>query len=147
MHTVGKNNEIEIKIEVIKMTINEIRELIPGATIMRNDVIYMSLDADDDYRYDVTIAFTLKESGIMRIHGFCSDLKISGDKVSDAILFCNKYNKDYSFTQVYCDMSDHDFNASWAFDTSNMSDAAIRENIKLVITAIWRFFVEVGKEF
>ena len=76
LHTVGKNNEIEIKIEVIKMTINEIRELIPGATIMRNDVIYMSLDADDDYRYDVTIAFTLKESGIMRIHGFCSDLKI-----------------------------------------------------------------------
>lgn len=129
------------------MTISKIRDLISGATLLQDDVIYQTLSADDDFRYDVTIAFILSENGILRLNGFCSKLKVSSDRVSDAIIYCNEHNRKKNFTQAYYDTEDRDFNVSWAMDTENSTEECIRHHIKLLIAAMWHFFVDVGKEF
>lgn len=129
------------------MTISKIRDLISGATLVQDDIIYKILGADDDFRYDVAIAFILKENGILIINGFCNKLKVPSDRVSDAIIYCNEHNRKSAFTQAYYHTDHRDFNVTWAMDTENSTDECIRHHIKLLTSAMWHFFVDVGKEF
>ncbi|MBQ8517221.1 MAG: hypothetical protein IJ498_06560 [Akkermansia sp.] len=133
------------------MTINKLRELVEGtissSTRVKNDIIYTFLRADDDFRYDVGIVYSLTSKGWLHIRGFCSDLKVSSDRISDAIIYCNKHNKDSHFPTAFYDMEDRDFNLSWTIVIENASDECIRDHIKLMVPMMWRFFVNVGKEF
>ncbi len=129
------------------MTIRKLRDLISGQTMVQDNVIFTILRADDDFRYDVAIAYSLTERGLLHIQGFCSKLKVSSDRVSDAIIYCNNHNKNKYFPAAYYHMEDRDFNLSWAMDTENTTEECIRHHIELIVPTIWHFFVEVGKEF
>lgn len=129
------------------MTIGKIRDLICGHTMIQNDIIYTILRADDDFRYDVTVSYSLTEKGLLHIRGYCVELKVTSDRVSDAIIYCNNYNKDKYFPTVFYHTEDRDFNLSWAMDTENATEECIRDHIKLITSSIWHFFVDVGKKF
>lgn len=133
------------------MTINKLRELVEDvtglSTRVKNDIIYAVLSADDDFRYDVGVAFSLTKHDMLQIRGFCSDLKVSSDKISDAILHCNKHNNGKLVPTAFYDEDDRDFNLRWAMDTENATEDCIRSQIKLLVPTTWRFFVDAGKEF
>ena len=132
----------------MSLTKSKLRDLINVPTQIRDGVIFTILDADDDYRYDVLVTFNLDEdTGKLQVSGYSTDMKATGDRVSDALLFCNKYNEENAFLSVYYDMDDQDFNASWSMLTQGVSDEYIQRNIEIIMPGIWRFFVEAGQEF
>lgn len=132
----------------MSLTKSKLRDLINAPTQIRDGVIFTHLDADDDYRYDVLVTFNLDEdTGKLQVSGYSTNMKATGDRVSDALLFCNKYNEEKAFLSVHYDMDDQDFNASWTMLTQGVSDEYIQQNIKIIIVCIWQFFVKAGKEF
>lgn len=132
----------------MSLTKSRLRDLINTPTQNHNGTIVAKLDADDDYRYDVLLTFNLdEETGKLQINGYSPKLKATGNRVSDALLFCNNYNKNKAFLSVYYDMDDQDFNASWTMLTEGASDEYIQQNIKIIAVCIWQFFVKAGEEF
>ena len=129
------------------MTISKLRGLIDAPTMVRNNIIFRSLSADDDFRYNVGITYSLPSDDLLHIQGFCSQLKVSNDKVSDAIIYCNEHNKCKHFPTAFYDMDDRDFNLSWSMVLKHATDECIRSHTELLTLAIWKFFVAVGKEF
>ena len=131
----------------MKLTKSKLRDLIPLPTRMEDGNIICSLDADDDYRYDIFIVFYLDEEVEVLKAMAWSKLTATGPQASDALLFCNKYNEDKAFLSVHYDDDDQDFNACWAMSTKGASDECISENLEIVLGCIWKFFVAAGKEF
>ena len=132
----------------MSLTKSKLRDLIKGATRIVEGQIFQVLPADDDFRYDVKIVYSLDEqSGRLTIRGF-SNLEVSGaDKVTEALLFCNKYNKERAICPVHFDLKDQDFNIDFTMFTEGASDNYIEKEITRIAGVMWHFFVAAGKEF
>lgn len=108
------------------------------------------LDADKNFRYDVGVFFMLSDSGKkLQIMGVCSDLKIPSDRAADALLFCNKWNKEKSYGQAYFDADRNEVRVNMGLSTENdLSDIYLKEDfLKFGLALVWAFYKEAGQVF
>lgn len=108
------------------------------------------LDADKDFRYDVGVFFVLDASGNkLQIMGACHELKIPGNKAADALLFCNKWNREKSFGQAFFNAEKGLLFINMALSTDNdLSDEYLKDDfLKFGVALVWSFYKEAGQEF
>lgn len=130
------------------MNINELRALVELPSILRDDTIVVEFPADEEYRYPVYFNIKLGEDNEYINFFAFSRLSVARERTSDAIIFCNDYNKTYVMPKVYFDMEDKDFNAIWRVHiTEDISDDFVRLSVDRFLATAWRFFVRAGQIF
>ena len=108
------------------------------------------LDADKDFRYDVIVVFIQYEnSDKLQSQAFSPKFKIPADRAADALLFCNKWNKEKSYGQVWFNQEQGMFQVNMTLpDSSELPREYIKEKVVPLMMAIaWQFFKQAGQEF
>jgi hypothetical protein len=108
------------------------------------------LDADKDFRYDVIVAFIQYESSDkLQSQAFSPDFKIPADRAADALLFCNKWNKENSYGQAWFNQDNGMFQVNMTIpDSSELPREYIKERaVPLMMAISWQFFKGAGQEF
>lgn len=135
-----------------KLTKERFRKLLDSLNlnhrIGKSGDFILSLCADKDCRFDVGVIFEIKES-MVHVLAIGVDFNVDKDKSSDAILFCNDWNKDNHCPKAYFDFDSNNIVAEYTIFTDvDLSDEYIKENvIKVALSASWQFFVEAAKQF
>lgn len=106
------------------------------------------LSADEDCRYDVRVIFCVEDTAVQSL-AFAAGLEIQDNKISEAMLFCNDWNKSKKGPKSYVDIKNKTFIAECVTWTDvEISDEFIKENvIRLWLGLSWSFYKEVAKQF
>ena len=109
---------------------------------------YTILEADDDFRHNVQIYF-LATQGRLQMVASSPAFKVPSDKAADALLFCNKWQREKAFGRAYFNENTNLFliDASISTDTDIPDDYVKEDFLRLHVAIFWSFFVEAGKEF
>ncbi len=104
------------------------------------------LERDDDFRRDVLVVIY---RDIEKFHGFSivEDWTLENTQISDALLFCNKWNSRKNFPRAYVDPFKNILVADWVLplDRHSSNDFIRDRVIGVMLSSSWHFFVEAGQ--
>lgn len=128
-------------------TLVDIRNLIQVPACIVDDDILVRFSADEVFPSPVGIAISLDNKKRLVFFGFSPQLRIPSDKITDAVMFCNEYNKNKAYLSVYVDTKDKCFYAHYLADTDGASEAWVKNTVNTIIALTCYYFIDAGKKF
>ncbi len=116
--------------------------------IREDNVLLGALDADENFQYDVTAIIT-SEDQCVQIHCIAGDFRIPEIRLTEALLFCNKWNNEKVYPAVCIDPHRNTFIAKYnaPLDHNNSREFFQDQVLGNGLGSCWHFFIEAGKTF
>lgn len=135
------------------MTKSKLRDLLDEAglsVIKDSDGDYRAiLIADEDFRYNVDVAFVFNEAN-NRIEAMAfssSEFDVDSSRVADAVLFCNSWNSKVVYGRSFVKNNRRFIFEMTLACTPEPSDEYVIAWLKRVLGVSWAFFKDAGQEF
>lgn len=112
-----------------------------------NGVLSLAMEADEDYNYNVLVAFAVTEENDRLIAVVCSAMEISQKNIADALIRINKYNADSIFLTAYLTENGNVRLTRTAFVDKGISEESLLQFIEAIPPLAWEFYKNNFKEF
>lgn len=119
---------------------------------IKDDGINVPFGADSDYGYNCLACISWNdENHVLSIHGMSAQ-NFSKDKHGELVLFCNQWNNDKMWPCAWVTVLDNGepdvrcgaYIPKLEYD---VSPEFMKNWLKFMVSLVWRFYVELGKEF
>lgn len=111
--------------------------------------ILMTLNADNDFGYDVYIFFQIQGENdtILKITGYAFDFPVNNDNKANLVYLCNKWNREKRLPKAYVDIENNRVIAeeNYFLDEAVSEEYVLESCIKLTTSGIWGFFKSLVK--
>ena len=147
--TGNQENTLAVTREINTLRLREIMDERSFAhrMIREENAILGTIDADENFKYDITVLVASEDE---RIHIRCiaEEFKIPNIKLTDALLFCNKWNSEKIFPTAFVDPITNTFVTKYdvLLDEKNTKTFLTRQVLDRGIGTSWQFFIEAGKD-
>lgn len=132
------------------MTNSKLRDILDltGFSVRRHDDgrYVVVFGADEDFRKDIIVVFIPEENGLKTL-ALAGDYTIPSDKISNALLLCNKWMHEKKFARPYVKMDESIFvvEENLLYEDT-LPDSYVANWVKLAALASCCFYAEAGKE-
>ena len=132
------------------VSLNDLRDILDETGlrhVKKENVLLVSLPADEDFGCDVLILLAVEGSRIRAVAG-SRDFQAPRANRIQALEFCNRWNDDKAAPRAYLDEEGY-FRLDWFLYTDvDIVESYIKERfVDLFIASSWQFFKEAGQEF
>lgn len=102
--------------------------------------VYTLLEADNDFGHDVLFTFKPLNNGErFDILGY-GGVKVSKDKLAEALMRINKYHNDFAGIKAYIDEDMDVITEYTVWVEQGVSEEFLEKNIKRIPAIVWNFF-------
>ena len=136
---------------VHSIDINYVRNLCDKAgfntKLTEEGTLILILEADEDYNYNVLVAFRVTEDNDGLIATGLSAMEISQKNIADALIRINKYNEDTLLLKAYLTEDGNVRVTRTEFVDKGVSEESLARFVELFPPLVWDFYKENFNDF